>query len=129
MSDKGNLSPSLGVFHPIWVFRRDKRAGAQPAYGVFHPLQLKMEFSETDFFFDILTIHNHQISDVKHVLDPFLVFYVWANTTIGEEVKWRPPLLYPDPLGHRVPAPTCISSLLMLPSRLSPLFEVPCRRQ
>ena len=23
---------------------------------------------------------------------------------IGEEVEWRPPLLYANPLGHRVPA-------------------------
>ena len=34
----------------------------------------KMEFSETDFF-DTLTIQNHQISYVKHVLAPLYVFF------------------------------------------------------
>ena len=34
----------------------------------------KMEISETDFF-DILIIHNYQISNVKHVLDPLHVFF------------------------------------------------------
>ena len=30
---------------------------------------------------------------------------VWAATTpAGEEVEWRPPMLYVDPSGHRVPA-------------------------
>ena len=33
-----------------------------------------MEISKTDFF-DIMAIHNDQISDVKHVLDPLYVFF------------------------------------------------------
>ena len=33
-----------------------------------------MEISETDFFY-ILTIHNDQISYVKHILDPLYVFF------------------------------------------------------
>ena len=34
----------------------------------------KMEISKTDFF-DTLTIHNDQISYVKHVLAPLYVFF------------------------------------------------------
>ena len=34
----------------------------------------KMELPETDFFY-IVTIHNHRIPHVKHVLDPFYVFF------------------------------------------------------
>ena len=34
----------------------------------------KIEISQTDFF-DILTIHNDQMSYVKHVLDPLHVFF------------------------------------------------------
>ena len=34
----------------------------------------KMEISETDFF-NLLTIHNDQISYVKHVLDTLYVFF------------------------------------------------------
>ena len=35
----------------------------------------KMEISETDFFFDILTMHDDQISYVMHVLAPLYVFF------------------------------------------------------
>ena len=41
---------------------------------VFHPLQLKNGISNTDFS-DILTIHNDQISYVKHFFDPLHVFF------------------------------------------------------
>ena len=34
----------------------------------------KMEISEPDFFFDILTTYNDEISHVKHVLDALYVF-------------------------------------------------------
>ena len=34
----------------------------------------KMEFFKTDFF-DILAIHNDQISYLKHGLDPLFVFF------------------------------------------------------
>ena len=36
----------------------------------------KMEISKPGFFFDSLTIHNNQISYVKHVLDPLYVFFI-----------------------------------------------------
>ena len=54
------------VFHPIWVFGRGQGAGAPPVDAAFHPLQLKMEISENNFS-DIVTIHNDQISYLKHV--------------------------------------------------------------
>ena len=42
----------------------------------------KMEIYEPDFFY-ILTIHNYQISYVKHVSDPLYVFFTlfgfWAG--------------------------------------------------
>ena len=65
----------------------------------------KMEISETDFF-DTLTIQNDQICYVKHVLAPLHVFFTLFGCVCGG-----------------------VSSLLKLPSRTSPLFEVPCRRQ
>ena len=66
--------PSLCVFHPIWAFGGGK--------GLVHNLLMqfstlgssKMQISETKFF-NILTIHNDQISYVKHVLDPLYVFF------------------------------------------------------
>ena len=42
----------------------------------------KMEISETDFF-DTLTIQNDQISYVKHVLDPFHVFFTLVGCGEG----------------------------------------------
>ena len=72
---KACFSPSLCVFHPIWVL------GGVPR-GLGHNLLMqfsslggsKMEISETDLF-DTLTIHNDQISYVKHVLAPLYVFF------------------------------------------------------
>ena len=45
----------------------------------FSPCSSKMEISETDFLY-ILTIHNDQISYVKHVLDPIHVLFhpIWV---------------------------------------------------
>ena len=65
--------PSLCVFHPIWVFWGE---GGLPK-GLGHNVLMQfsslgssiMEISKTDFF-DIMAIHNDQISDVKHVLAP-----------------------------------------------------------
>ena len=73
---KACFSPLLRVFHPIWVL-----GGGLPR-GVGHNLLMqfsrlgssKMELSETDFF-DTLTIQNHQISYVKHVLAPLYAFF------------------------------------------------------
>ena len=39
-----------------------------------------MEISKTDFFFDILTIHNDEISYVKHVLDPLFMVFVTGSS-------------------------------------------------
>ena len=61
----------------------------------------KMEISETDFF-DIMTIQNHQISYVKHVLAPLYVFLTLFGCGGGGGL--------PRGLGHK---------LLMLFSRLS----------
>ena len=66
------FSPYLGVF----------LGGGLPK-GLGHNLLMHfsslsnsiMEISETDFFFDIMTIHNDQISDAKHVLAPLYVFF------------------------------------------------------
>ena len=73
---KHGLDPLCVLCHPVWVLGGGpKGAGAQPACAVFQPLVAqKMEISETDFF-DTLTIHNDQISYVKHVLDPLHVFF------------------------------------------------------
>ena len=73
---KACFSPSLCVFHPIWVL------GGGPKGSRAHNLLMqfsrlsssKMEISETDFF-DTLTIQNDQISYVKHVLAPLYVFF------------------------------------------------------
>ena len=70
--------PSLCVFNPIWVLGGG--GGGLPR-GQGHNLLMqfsglgssKMEISETDLF-DIMTIQNDQISDVKHVLAPLYVF-------------------------------------------------------
>ena len=35
----------------------------------------KMKFFKTDFS-DVLTIHNDQISNINHVLDPLYVFFL-----------------------------------------------------
>ena len=42
------------------------------------------KFSKTNFFFDILTIHNDQISYVKHVLDPLHVFFTLFGCWRGD---------------------------------------------
>ena len=62
------FSPYLGVFFVV-VAGGPKEAGAQPAYAIFQ------QISETDFFFYILTTHNHQISHVNYVLHPLYVFF------------------------------------------------------
>ena len=70
--------PSLCVFHPIWVFWGERGIPK----GLGHNLRMqssslgssKMEISKTDFF-DTMTIHNDQISDIKHVLAPLYVFF------------------------------------------------------
>ena len=46
----------------------------------------KIEISETDFF-DTLTIQNHQISYVKHVLDPLHVFFTLFGCVAGGEYQ------------------------------------------
>ena len=43
----------------------------------------KMEISETDFFFNILTIQNDEISYVKHALDPPYVFFTLFGVFFG----------------------------------------------
>ena len=49
----------------------------------------KMEISETNFF-DTLTIQNHQISYVKHVLDPLHVFFtLFGCVCVGGGVPTR----------------------------------------
>ena len=47
---------------------------AQTAEAVFHPLHVKNgKFFKT--FFDIVTTHNDELSNVKHALDPVCVFF------------------------------------------------------
>ena len=108
-----------------------------------------MENSKTDFL-DILTIQNDEISYVKHVLDPPHVFFTLfgrldAGKGLGHNVLMQFSTLsssktenqnvfqfmtmYPNPLCNRIPALACVSALLKVISRPSPLFEVPCRRQ
>ena len=63
-------------FHPIWVF-----GGGVPR-GLGHNLHMqfstlycsKMEISKP-VFFDVLTIHSDQISNVQHFSDLFHVFF------------------------------------------------------
>ena len=74
----------MSSLHPLYVFftllfRCLEGIGS---WGLGHNLLMqfstlynsKMEISETNFF-DILTIHNDQISYVKHVLGPLYVFF------------------------------------------------------
>ena len=71
------FSPSLCVFHPIWVLG----VGGAPK-GAGHNLLVqfsglgssKMEIYETDLF-DTMTIQNDEMSYVKHVLAPLYVFF------------------------------------------------------
>ena len=72
--------PSLCVFFTLFgCLYGDKGLGHNLPNAVFHPLQLKngkfSDFLRSFLFFYILTIHNDQISDVKHVLDPLHVFF------------------------------------------------------
>ena len=46
-----------------------------------HPRQL-MEISETEFW-DPLTMHNDQISYLKHVLDPLYLFFTLCGCLVG----------------------------------------------
>ena len=66
--------------------------GAQPPYAIFHPRQLKNGIFRSCFFFDILTIHSDSISYVKHVLDPFYVFFTLFGCLEGGKG-----------LGHNLP--------------------------
>ena len=67
---------ALCFFHPIWVFGRSKGLWHNLLMQFSTPGSSKMQISETDFF-DIVTIHNDQISYVKQVLAP--VFYpIWV---------------------------------------------------
>ena len=61
-----------------------QEAGAQPGYAIFCSRQLKNGNFENRFFFDILTIHNDQMSYVKHVLDPLYVFFALFGCWRGD---------------------------------------------
>ena len=73
-----HVSDPIHVFHLIWVFF----LGGGVPRGLGHNLLMqfsslcssKMAISETDLFY-ILTIHNDQISYIKHVLDPGHVLF------------------------------------------------------
>ena len=75
---KACFSPSLCVFHPIWVLG----GGGGLPRGLGHNLLMqffrlgssKMENSKTDFV-DNLTIQNDQISYAKHVVAPLYAFF------------------------------------------------------
>ena len=47
-----------------------------------NPRSSKMEFSETEFFY-ILTIHNDQVSYIKHVVDPLYWFFFYRIRVSG----------------------------------------------
>ena len=71
--------------------------------------------SDTDFFFDTLTIQNDQISYVKHVLAPLYVFFTlfgWGGGPKGSRAQLA--VFQPRQLKNGCP---------------SPLFEVLCQRQ
>ena len=54
-----------------------------------------MEISQTDLFY-IVTIHNDQISNVKHGVDPIYVFYTLFGCWRGAEAALKR-------LGHNLP--------------------------
>ena len=82
-------------FHPTWVLGVwggggglvSQWTGTQIADAVFHPGQLKIEVSETCFFFDIVTTHNDHSSYVKHSLGGSYLFFtlfgywVWGGAS------------------------------------------------
>ena len=75
----GLLQPPILLFVG---YLAPKGLGAQPA--ICHPLQLKNGIFRNQFSLDILTIHNYQISYVKHVFmcfSPYLV--VWRGQGVG----------------------------------------------
>ena len=79
------LEPFHVSFHPIWVF-----GGGVPR-GLGHNLHMqlstlycsKMEISKP-VFFDVLTIHNDQISNVQQFLDLFHVFFTRFGCLEGQ---------------------------------------------
>ena len=75
---------TTGQYRSAGAQSAPKGAWAQAAHAVFRPLQLKNgNFSQTIFCF--LTIHNDQISHVKHALDPlyvvFTLFRCWRGAS------------------------------------------------
>ena len=74
--------PSLFVFRPIWVFWDGGGGGGGLPKGLGQNVLVQFsslgssitKIFKTDFF-DIMTIHDDQITDVKHVLAPLCVSF------------------------------------------------------
>ena len=85
---------------PVKEQQPDRMSERGPPRGLGHNLLMrfsslcgsKMEIPETAFFFNILTIHNDQISHVKRVLDPIYVLFTLFGCLDGGKG-----------LGHNLP--------------------------
>ena len=68
------LNPIHVLFALFGFFDGGKGLGHNPLMQFSTLSGSKMEIFNTDFF-DVLTIHNHQIFYVKHILDPLYVLF------------------------------------------------------
>ena len=80
--------PSLCVFHPIWVFAGGSRWGRGTTCLCNFPASAAQKWTFPKLvFFNTLTIHNDQLSYVKHVLDPIHVLFTpFGCLDVGKEL-------------------------------------------